>query len=155
MLDYLYENQDFSAENNYVIVILTKMKIKAQQSGSKPSDKLLPTNVKSAKHQILHEQAVKEFVSGVQYNPKSKGKPFRKRKGNPPQQKGGKKKKFKKGRAKLEKKSDECKLEYPSQYDTSKIPPGLKSFHQLSTEDQSIFEAQLENEGIKYSINLD
>ena len=130
------------------------MKIKAQQSGSKPADKLLPTNVKSAKHQILHEQAVKEFVSGVQYNPRGKGKQTRKRKGNS-FQKGNKKKKTKKGRAKLEKKSDECKLEYPTQYDTSKIPKGLKSFHQLSTEDQSIFEAQLENEGIKYSINLD
>ena len=125
--------------------------MKAQQSGSKPTDKLLPTNVKSAKHQILHEQAVKEFVSGVQYNPRSKGKTFRKRKGNP--QKGNKKKKSKKGRAKVEKKADECKLESPPQYDTSKIPSGLKSFHQLNIEDQSIFEAQLENEGIKYTIN--
>ena len=129
------------------------MKIKAQQSGTKPADRLLPTNVKSAKHQILHEQAVKEFVSGLHHNPKTKGKNFRKRKGG--NQKGNKKKKTKKGRAKVEKKTDECKLEHPPQYDTSKIPPGLKSFHQLSTEDQSIFEAQLENEGIKYTINVD
>ena len=128
------------------------MKIKAQQSGSKPTDKILPTNVKSARHQILHDQAVKEFVSGVQYNPIQKGQK-RKRKGK--FGKGNKKKKNKKGRAKVDKKSDECKLEFPPQYDTSKIPKGLKSFNQLSKEDQSIFEAQLENEGIKYSIDLD
>ena len=127
------------------------MKLKAQQSGSKPSDKLLPTNVKSARHQILHDQAVKEFVSGIQHNPKPKGKFSRKRKGNFGKKKNNKK--SKKGRAKIEKKTDECKLEHPPQYDTSKIPKGLKSFHQLSTEDQSIFEAQLENEGIKYTIN--
>ena len=130
------------------------MKIKAQQSGTKPADKLLPTNVKSARHQILHDQAVKEFVSGVQSNPMRKGQASRKRKGKGGNGRGGKKfKKNKKGRAKVEKKADECKLEHPPQYDTSKIPKGLKSFHQLSTEDKSIFEAQLENEGIKYVIN--
>ena len=133
------------------------MKIKAQQSGSKPTDKLLPTNVKSARHQILHDQAVKEFVSGVQSNPMRKGQTSRKRRGGGGRGgggRGGKRfKKNKKGRAKVEKKTDECKLEHPPQYDTSKIPKGLKSFHQLSTEDKSIFEAQLENEGIKYVIN--
>ena len=129
------------------------MKAKAQQSGSKPTDKLLPTNVKSARHQMLHEQAVKEAESGVNFNPNRRGK-AKKRKA-PNKQKGNKKKKVKKGRAKTDNKADECKLEYPDQYDTSKIPKGLKSFHQLSLEDQNIFEAQLESEGIKYKIDLD
>ena len=133
------------------------MKLKAQQTGSKPTDKILPTNVKSARHQILHEQAVKETVSGINYNPMRKGnKAGRKRKAGKQNQKGNKKKKTKKGRAKTDAKTDECKtLEFPAQYDTSKVPKGLKAFHQLSLEDQKVFEAQLENEGIKYSIDLD
>ena len=130
------------------------MKIKAQQSGNRPADKLLPTNVKSAKHQMLHEQAVKEATSGYQFNPNRKGKAKKRKANNKPR--GNKKKKVKKGRAKTEAKADDCKrYEYPEQYDTSKIPKGLKSFHQLSLEDQNIFEAQLENEGIKYKIDLD
>ena len=130
--------------------------MKAQQSGNKPTDKILPTNVKSARHQILHEQAVKEAVSGIHvHNPMGKGKnQKRKRKFNG--KNSQKKKKAKKGRAKVEKKQDECKpLEYPTQYDTSKIPKGLKSFNDLSLQDKSIFEAQLANEGIKYTIDLD
>ena len=131
------------------------MKVKAQQSGQRPTDKLLPTNVKSARHQLLHEQAVKEATSGVQHNPyRPRGK-AKKRKANQ-KPKGNKKKKAKKGRAKTDAQKDDCKqYEYPAQYDTSKVPKGLKSFHQLSIEDQNIFEAQLENEGIKYNIDLD